>query len=142
MDLDDFRAVLESSGVDVWTFLETAITVASSDCLNELKRRRDGIVEKLYAATLANKCMNCDSNGCGVNRNNRQVVERPIVEEEERDKGHGGKRQSTTPPTPQSIGRDDDEIDPFGGLFDDEQRRILEIKGHLEDPDQVLSLES
>ncbi|KAK4781021.1 hypothetical protein SAY87_017127 [Trapa incisa] len=136
MDLDDFRAVLESSGVDVWTFLDTAITVASSDCLNELKRRRDGIVEKLYAATLGDKCRNCDSNGYGVTRNNREGVQRPVVEEEDRDKGHGDKRQSTTPPTPQSFGRDDDEIDGFSGLFDDEQRRIIEIKGHLEDPDQ------
>ncbi|KAK4774018.1 hypothetical protein SAY87_029037 [Trapa incisa] len=138
MDLDDFRAVLESSGVDVWTFLDTAITVASSDCLNELKRRRDGIVERLYAATLADKCWNCEYNGCGVTGNKRRGLEGPVLQEEERDKGHVVKRQSTTPPTPQSFGRDDDDnkIDPLGGMFDDEQRRILEIKGHLEDPDQ------
>jgi len=28
MDVDDFRVVLESCGVDVWTFIETAIAVA------------------------------------------------------------------------------------------------------------------
>ncbi|PKI58596.1 hypothetical protein CRG98_020985 [Punica granatum] len=137
MDLDDFRAVLESSGVDVWTFLEAAITVASSDHLNELKQRRDGIIEKLYAASFADKCRNCDFNICGVSRSNGLGVGKLDAEEEERDKnGRGVKRQSATPPSPHSGNRDDDELDPFGGLFDDEQRKILEIKGHLEDPDQ------
>ncbi|KAI3761797.1 hypothetical protein L1987_52219 [Smallanthus sonchifolius] len=30
----------------------------------------------------------------------------------------------------------DDEIDPYGGLFDDEQSKILRIKEQLEDPEQ------
>jgi hypothetical protein len=67
MDVDDFRAVLESCGVDVWTFIETAISVAAADYGAELKSQRDGIVERLYAgATSASasgeqpRCRNCD----------------------------------------------------------------------------------
>ncbi|KAF2318198.1 hypothetical protein GH714_002787 [Hevea brasiliensis] len=30
----------------------------------------------------------------------------------------------------------DDELDPFAGLFDDKQKKILEIIQHLENPDQ------
>ena len=32
---------------------------------------------------------------------------------------------------------DDDDFDPFAGLFDDEQKSIVEIKEKLEDPDLV-----
>ena len=42
--------VLETLGVDVWTFIETTILMASMDYGSELKQRRDGIVERLYAA--------------------------------------------------------------------------------------------
>lgn len=43
--------------------------------------------------------------------------------------------------TPQSVeGEDVGDLDPYGGLFDDEQTKILEIKEHLEDPDQVFFL--
>ena len=45
------RTVLETTGVDVWTFIEIAISVASMDYDNELKQRRDGIVERLYVTT-------------------------------------------------------------------------------------------
>jgi hypothetical protein len=49
MDVDDFQAVLESCGVDVWTFIEMAISMAAADYGAELKSQRDGIVERLYA---------------------------------------------------------------------------------------------
>ena len=32
---------------------------------------------------------------------------------------------------------EDDGYDPFAGLFDDEQKSVLEIKKRLEDPDLV-----
>ncbi|XP_041019230.1 probable mediator of RNA polymerase II transcription subunit 26c [Juglans microcarpa x Juglans regia] len=39
--------------------------------------------------------------------------------------------------TLQSVeGGDVGDLDPYGGLFDDEQTKIMEIKEHLEDPDQ------
>ncbi|KAG5106307.1 hypothetical protein JHK82_043277 [Glycine max] len=43
MDSEDFRSILES--VDVWAFMDAAIAVASVNHADELKRRRDRIVE-------------------------------------------------------------------------------------------------
>lgn len=128
MDLDDFRSILETSGVDVWMFIDTAITVASLDCGNDLKHRRDGIVEHLYAATSAPaSCLN----GHGISSPIKKQNSPP------RDK------RRASPATPQSLGKDDgedeEEVDPYGGLFDDEQKKVLEIKEQLEDPNQVLS---
>ncbi|CDY21610.1 BnaC09g46820D [Brassica napus] len=111
MDLDDFRTVMDNAGVDVWTFIDTAILVASLDYGHELKQRRDNIVERLYATSMANKCRNCDYGGGGTvaagARANGRVHEETEEEEEE---------------------------DPFAGLFDDEQKSILEIKEKLEEP--------
>ncbi|KAF3952898.1 hypothetical protein CMV_021595 [Castanea mollissima] len=133
MDIDDFRTVLESSGVDVWTFIETAISVASMDYGSELKQRRDGIVERLYTATASfqSRCQNCDEddgdNGNAVNINRRQQNSNSIGDE--------AKTATAT-----AAVRDDDgseDLDPYCGLFEDQQKRILEIKEHLEDPEQT-----
>ncbi|MED6158784.1 hypothetical protein PIB30_035891 [Stylosanthes scabra] len=100
MDLDDFRSILDTAGVDLWAFFQAAIDVASADSPAELKRRRDGIVERLYAATATpSRCFNCEAH----NQQNKSSEE---------------------------------DLDPFGGLFDDEQKKILEIKHQLEDPHQ------
>ncbi|GMJ14331.1 MEDIATOR 26C [Hibiscus trionum] len=130
MDLDDFRSVLETAGVDVWTFIDSAILVASLDYGQELKQRRDGIVEKLYAASMATKCRSCDfvekSNGIQVNNNESNS-------NPHEDKG--GERVKGSPFSPQSDNEADDS-DPYAGLFDDEQKRVLEIKERLELPNQ------
>ncbi|KAL1326853.1 hypothetical protein HN51_036976 [Arachis hypogaea] len=106
MDLDDFRSILDTARVDVWAFFDAAIDVASADNADELKRRRDGIVERLYAATATPpRCLNCEAN----------AVE-----------AHNQQNKSS----------EDEDMDPFGGLFDDEQKKILEIKHQLEDPHQ------
>ncbi|XP_042011817.1 probable mediator of RNA polymerase II transcription subunit 26c isoform X2 [Salvia splendens] len=55
MDLNDFRSFISDSGIDVWTCIEMAISVASADHQIELRNRRDGIVEKLFAPP----CQNC-----------------------------------------------------------------------------------
>ncbi|XWS56985.1 hypothetical protein CRYUN_Cryun09bG0132800 [Craigia yunnanensis] len=125
MDLDDFRSVLETAGVDVWTFIDTAIVVASLDYGQELKQRRDGIVERLYATSMV--CKSCDF---GERSNGYQVNKEGSLHE-----GEGGGRGRGSPFTPQSDNEDDD-LDPCGGLFDDEQKRVLEIKERLEVPDQ------
>lgn len=105
MDLEDFRSILESGGVDVWALMDAAIAVASIDYADELKRRRDGIVERLYKATSAStRCRNCEAN------NIREIKKL----------------------------REEEELDPYGGLFDDEQKKILQIKQQLEHPNQVL----
>ncbi|KAF5751816.1 hypothetical protein HS088_TW02G00834 [Tripterygium wilfordii] len=126
MDLDDFRLVLERSGVDVWTFIDTAILVASLDNEAELKQRRDKIVERLYAASLVSRCTNCDLSG-GL----RAAIKTATVEKESSPEV----KPQGSPSTPHSINGDDD-LDPYGMLFEDEQNRILKIKEHLEDPDQ------
>ncbi|XP_076905237.1 putative mediator of RNA polymerase II transcription subunit 26c [Bidens hawaiensis] len=101
MDLDEFRAILSNSTADVWGIIDAALTLASADYAGELKRRRDGIVERLYSE----RCGNCHVNG-----------------------------------SPQSVHQEDeadDEPDPYGGLFDDEQAKILRIKEQLEYPNQT-----
>ncbi|CAL9131521.1 unnamed protein product [Musa textilis] len=49
MDAEELRGMLRSSGVDLWALLETAVAVAAADHAEELRARRDGIVERLYA---------------------------------------------------------------------------------------------
>ncbi|GMI73243.1 MEDIATOR 26C [Hibiscus trionum] len=128
MDLDDFRSVLETAGVDVWTFIDTAILVASLDYGQELKQRRDGIVERLYATSMATMCKSCDF---GERSNGYQVNKEDSPHEA---KGGGGKGSPFTPQSDKD--NEDDDLDPYGGLFDDEQKRVLEIKERLELPDQ------
>ena len=129
LDLDDFRTILDTAGVDVWTFIDTAMEVASLDYGNQLKNRRDGIVERLYALTSPpSRCRNCDtdrnhdgrSNGCEIKQGSGEVKE-------------------ASPSTPQFVvvEGDDDGADPYAGLFDDEQKKVLEIKEQLEIPQQV-----
>ncbi|XP_062007233.1 probable mediator of RNA polymerase II transcription subunit 26c [Rosa rugosa] len=126
MDYDDLRTIVHTSGVDVFTFIDAAIAVAAVDEGTELRRRRDGIVERLYGATCAPplpppRCQNCDGDGMNANRQPKGV----------------------SPATPQSVDNRDEEdeeeeeeLDPCAGLFDDEPKKILDIKKQLEDPDQ------
>lgn len=134
MDLDDFRTVLDSCGVDVWTFIDSAIAVASLDYGGELKHRRDGIVERLYVVTspAQPRCQKCDD------LDNRRPNDRYEVKDSEGKNSGGHEGRERSPPTPESVERDDaEDLDPYAGLFNDEQKKILEIKEHLEDPDQV-----
>lgn len=130
MDLDDFRSILDTAGVDVWTFIDTAILVASLDFGHELKRRRDDIVERLYATSMVNRCRNCDFSGGGAAAEVRVNggVDEEEEEEKENDNNRGEREKSGN-------GDDDDDFDPYAGLFDDEQKTVLEIKEKLEDPD-------
>ncbi|XP_057496875.1 probable mediator of RNA polymerase II transcription subunit 26c isoform X2 [Actinidia eriantha] len=124
MDLDDFRMILSNSRAQVWDFIDTAITVASLDYGDELKDRRDRIVERLYASSVSG-CRNCESD-----RN------KTSMEKENRHERH----KERSPSTPQSIrGDDDDEEEDeqvYGGLFDDEETKVIIIKERLEDLNQ------
>lgn len=138
MDLVEFRSILDSANMDVWTFIDTAILVASLDYTAELKQRRDKIVERLYATCISTRCRNCDFGDRGDSRPNGDDIKiEKEIEHDGLNKGH------VSPYTPRSVDDDDndhdqdDDVDPYCGLFDDEQKRILEIKEHLEDPDQV-----
>lgn len=139
MDMDDFRTILEASGVDIWTLIDTAVLVASLEHGHELKQRRDGIVERLYGSSMVGgRCKSCD------------YGEKSEVKVQLKTENGGGAvngRGGGSPPTPPSADRnddeddddDDEEIDPFRGLFDDEPKSVLEIKELLEDHDQVFA---
>ncbi|KAJ8557373.1 hypothetical protein K7X08_002998 [Anisodus acutangulus] len=124
MDLDEFRLILSESKVDVWTIIDAAISVAAIDYGDELKHRRDGIVEKLYSTRYrsCNDVVNGQhslDNGQRVTRNVEMMNKSPL--------------------TPESNHRDnnsneEEDVDPYGGLLDDEQTQILTIKEQLEDP--------
>ena len=62
IDPKDFQSILESAGIDIWMLMDVVIAVASADHSDDLKRRRDGIVERLYATSLLSslRCPNCD----------------------------------------------------------------------------------
>lgn len=76
MDSEDFRSIMESAGVDVWSLMDAAITVASVDHAGELKRRRDAIVERLYAASsVPTPCRNCDSDAGEIRTQNSPSAE-------------------------------------------------------------------
>lgn len=146
MDIDDFRSILERSGVDVFTLIDTAILVASLDFGTELKQRRDKIVEMLYAS--GGRCRNCDFDVGRINNGNeiKESSHEGKVSLGGGGRGGGGGGGSGSPSTtPRSIhgdeeeeenDDDDDDVDPYAGLLDDEQKKIYEIKQNLEDPDQ------
>ncbi|XP_075484768.1 putative mediator of RNA polymerase II transcription subunit 26c isoform X1 [Primulina tabacum] len=60
MDFDEFRSLVVDSELDVWTWIDMAISLASADHEKELKNRRDGIIQKLYAPVFS-KCQNCEN---------------------------------------------------------------------------------
>jgi len=148
MDIDDFRLILESSGVDVWTFIDTAIVVASLDFGSELKRRRDDIVERLFASSSScSRCRDRSLNDINMNNTSNGDETKGLVEKESSHEEEKGTRVAAdSPVTPRSVNGDGDgdgdgdELDPYGGLFDDEPKKILVIKQQLEDIDQVLAL--
>ncbi|CDP19914.1 unnamed protein product [Coffea canephora] len=151
MDLDEFRVILSKSKVDVWSLIEAAITVAGIDYSEELKDRRDKIVEKLYFPSSSGQvCRNCHSNDVGDDylqppsqKQHQQQQEKEKDKEQNRNQSHrSSSSNSKSPLTPESShGNDenedeDNEMDPYGGLFDDEQTKIVKVRELLEDPDQ------
>lgn len=132
MDLDDLRVILLNSGVDVWTLIETAISVAASDHGDELKNRRDGIVERLYA-TVPPRCRNCGL-GSVVQPGKGRLGEGGSIDEE-KESSHEGEGAGS-PISPQSVDGVEEQERSHEDLIDEEQREILSIKEHLEDPDQ------
>ncbi|CAI0555082.1 unnamed protein product [Linum tenue] len=155
MDSDDLRSILETAGVDVWAFIDTAIAVASSDYPSELKQRRDKIVQALYSATATATCNQCSRGGVGNGRGQRELVNQKLspapastVEREGRGRVGGPAAAGIRRRSPETEEEEEEEkvdveeegeedVDPYDLLFDDEQRRVLEIKQRLEDPDQT-----
>uniref|UniRef100_M1C881 TFIIS N-terminal domain-containing protein n=1 Tax=Solanum tuberosum TaxID=4113 RepID=M1C881_SOLTU len=106
MELDELRSILKNSSVDLWSLIDTAISVAILDHGNELRSRRDAIVEKLYAPLLSN------------NSNSDRNYEIPKKIERNIDDDHKFK------------------IEEKSNEEDVEISKILRIKNHFEIPNQ------
>ncbi|RRT38561.1 hypothetical protein B296_00029404 [Ensete ventricosum] len=143
MEAEDLRRWMRSTGVDLWALIDTAISVAAGEHRQELRSRRDGIVQRLYAAGDAGRCRNCGSSGGG------SVV--PRREEAKGSSSSAEKRAAVgaaSPPSPESMNRtaaaaaaaeeeeEEDDQRTYGRSIDEEQSKILGIKQFLDDPDQ------
>ncbi|KAL0395548.1 UNVERIFIED_CONTAM: putative mediator of RNA polymerase II transcription subunitc [Sesamum calycinum] len=155
MDPEEFRAILSRSGVGIWAMIEAAIGVASSDYGDELRRRRDKIVESLYAPA-AQLCRSCNGDvhqnvvqdeqyypqNISTVYNNSDDIDNNNSKKYNNDDDNTNEDFSKSPSTPESNhrnfsgGEEEEDLDPYGGLFDDEQTKIVTIKEQLEDPNQ------
>jgi hypothetical protein len=107
-------------GGDVWDLVDAALAAAARDSPDELRARRDSIVERLYAG---GRCRNCDAPPAQAQAQPTKAAETAAA-------------ASAFPASP------DEEVDA-DGLDDDEddagvESKILAIRDFLEDPDQVL----
>lgn len=107
-------------GGDMWDLVDAALAAVARDSPDELRARRDGIIERLYAG---GPCRNCDAPPAPVQpRKANETYAAPAA-------------ASAFPASP------DEEID-VDGLDEDEadasvENKILAIRDFLEDPDQV-----
>lgn len=151
MDRDDLRSILRTTGVDLWTLIETAISVAASDHGPELRLRRDRFVEKLYAPPPQDLCRISDDR-VEIEAFEAEKLRSRAREEEKGSSSPIEKVFGSSPLTPQSNQReeevgdeededvdidDDDDRRCYEDPIDREKRKILAIKEELEDPDQV-----
>ncbi|TVU26732.1 hypothetical protein EJB05_29291, partial [Eragrostis curvula] len=134
MDRDErLRRALAAFGGDVWALVDAALAAAARDRPEELRARRDGIVERLYAAAAAGDggCSNCDG------RPPRAALAAAGLEEEE-----DGDEQAAALVSPEAEGDADadraDDADELGGGGGDDglESKILAIRDFLEDPEQ------
>lgn len=134
MDAEDLRRVMRNMGVDLWTLMDTALDIAARDYGKELRARRDGIVERLYAAGpgAADRCRNCGSGATAGG------LSRGGVEGNGNSSPAAGKRLASASP-PSMNGEEKEEEEREGEDDDhpiDEKTKILAIKDFLEDSDQ------
>ncbi|KAM0905319.1 hypothetical protein ACQ4PT_017491 [Festuca glaucescens] len=110
------RALAAFGGGDVWDLVDAALAVAAPA---ELRARRDGIVERLYAG---GRCRNCDAPERPLQQPPRQPAEAasPTSQEAEEEDAYVD-----------GLG-EDKEADEGAGL----ESKILAIRDFLEDPDQ------
>ncbi|XP_057973678.1 probable mediator of RNA polymerase II transcription subunit 26c [Malania oleifera] len=136
MDFHEFRSVVRNSGVDVWTLIETAISVAALDYEREFRCRRDRIVEKLYAP-IVSRCrycgLDCDKTSSDGTPNEKHESREEAWAEKE---NNGCEAKGGSPLSLESGEKHEDGHQQYGSFIDDEQRKILAIKQHLNDPDK------
>ncbi|KAL0344322.1 UNVERIFIED_CONTAM: putative mediator of RNA polymerase II transcription subunitc [Sesamum angustifolium] len=141
MDSEEIRSILSRSGVGIWALIEAAIGVASSDYGEELRRQRDRIVESLYVPRRS--CVGTATAACKTTVIGTAVFIIKFSVDDDKDKRNLNEDFSKSPLTPESNHRnfsggeeEEEDVDPYAGLFDDEQTKILNIKEQLEDPQQ------
>ncbi|XP_042018567.1 probable mediator of RNA polymerase II transcription subunit 26c [Salvia splendens] len=155
MDSDEFRSILSRSGVGIWALIDAAIGVASSDYGEELRSRRDGIVESLYASA-GQLCRSCGGGGeadqdhrfCNRSskidyssddvdhKDNYSNKKNSVAVDDDRNMNADYGKTALTPDSDHlNLNDEEGEVDPYAGLFDDdEQSTIFSIKEQLEDP--------
>ncbi|GAA0146478.1 general transcription factor [Lithospermum erythrorhizon] len=152
MDMGSFRMILSRAKGDIWAVIETAIGVAAADYGDELKSKRDKIVQLLYSSSSPQLCNNCHNDV--VCDDGRKICSDVEIDDDDVDADKKNNIDlinncdnsidrvfdddvnfSKSPLTPESNDGNGN-LDPFGGLFDDEQTEILSIKDRLVDSDQ------
>lgn len=144
MNTEEFEKLLRRSGLDLWTLIDTAISVAARDHGKELRLRRDGIVERLYRSKDGEEGA---PRASSVESEEDEGIRSKAAEAEMDDLGHHERTRGTSPSSPLSPYRKEEEDEeeeeadpgrrPCDHPFEDEQSKILAIKQHLHDPDQV-----
>ena len=86
--------------------------------VEELKHRGGEVVEQLYAATSTpTRCWNCEANNL---RPNGHDINAPVPIKKQSSLEE---KRGSSPSTPQSESKEDKNMDPYGGLFDDAEER-------------------
>ncbi|KAK3119831.1 hypothetical protein QOZ80_9AG0675970 [Eleusine coracana subsp. coracana] len=137
MDGEDqrLRRALAAFGGNVWALTDAALAAAARDRPEELRARRDGIVERLYAAA---GCSNCDG------RPPRAALAAAGLQEDEEAAAAVAAALSPEPEADAYADREyreeeADELGGGGGGDDDDaglESKILAIRDFLEDPEQ------
>lgn len=110
--VEDLKTVLKMTRMDLWTLIETALSVAASDYRDEMKVRRDRYVELLY-----------------VNPVNDVVgAAAGFLEEDGCDNGVEDEREHV-------VCNGDVDVDVYDD--EDEETKVIAIKELIDDPDQV-----
>ena len=130
MDRDErLRRAVAAFGGDAWALVDAALAAAARDRPGELRARRDGIVERLYAAAAG--CSSCDARPPP-----RDALAAAGLDDEE----DAEEAAAAAPASPEAEG------DAVGAGAAEEvaaggepglESRIMAIRDFLEDPDQV-----
>uniref|UniRef100_A0A804RDE6 TFIIS N-terminal domain-containing protein n=1 Tax=Zea mays TaxID=4577 RepID=A0A804RDE6_MAIZE len=122
------RRALAAFGGDVWDLVDAALAAAARDSPGDLRARRDGIVQRLYAG--AARCRNCDADATPAPAQPRKANDAVAAA------ASPAAAASAFPASPEqevdADGLDDVDDAADAGM----ESKILAIRDFLEDPDQ------
>ncbi|CAL4989435.1 unnamed protein product [Urochloa decumbens] len=132
MDRDErLRRALAAFGGDAWALVDAALAAAARDRPGELRARRDGIVERLYAAA---GCSSCDARAPPPPPRAGAALAAAGLDEEDGE-------AEAAPASPEAV--EDDAAEEAeelaasgGGELPGLESKIVAIRDLLEDPDQ------